>query len=90
MSKVTGFRWMEECVDEPVIVLAAIEKMLQHLNTLPRGIYHVRRWPSVERYPQFDKDIKVAIVHCRFTLVEVDPPVTEQPVMFREDGRGIG
>lgn len=91
MSKVTGFRWMEECQDEPAIVLAAIEKMLAHLNTLPKGSYHVRRWPIVERFPQFEKDTKIAIISCRFTLIEADQPANDQQApTFRDDGRGIG
>jgi hypothetical protein len=91
VSKVTGFRWMQECNDEPAIVLAAVENMLTHLNTLPKGSYHVRRWPIVERYPQFEKATMTAIISCRFTLIEVDPPVTERPFGFgRDDGRGIG
>jgi hypothetical protein len=89
VSKVTGFRWMEECADDPVLVLAAIEKMFGHLSTLPKGSYHVRRWPSVERFPQFDTTTHIAIISCRFTLIEVDPPATEQPFGIR-DGRGIG
>jgi hypothetical protein len=66
-------RWIKRVEDKPELVLEAVEEMFEALAMMPRDIYGVRRWPTIEREGDFESKKRWAIISCRFSHVEKAP-----------------
>jgi hypothetical protein len=76
--------FIENCDDDPVAVLALIEKMFAEIALMPRHNWKDQTWfmrvyPEIERQSEFDGHAR-AQVRCRFSTEDV--PHDPEPVML--------
>lgn len=74
MKQFKHYRFHEICSDEPVKILALVEKMFKEIFELPYGRnFWVRARPSITRMTTFE-GVREAHVHFRFSLEKEIPP----------------
>jgi hypothetical protein len=82
--KFKHFYFFENCDDDPIAVLALVEKMFAEIALMPRHNWKGETWfmrvaPQIERQREFGGPMK-AQVGCRFSSEEV--PHDPEPLLF--------